>query len=80
MRERLGVSSGLKTWLLAARPKTLWAGIAPVIMGAVCVNCHNVHPESQKRDWKVGDVRGIQEIAISQAILVGFTFIAVQRR
>src|SRR5215472_14004719 len=23
------------------------------------------HPESQKRDWKVGDVRGIQEIAIS---------------
>ena len=42
--------------------------IAPVIMGAVCVNCHNVHPESQKRDWKVGDVRGIQEIAISQAI------------
>src|SRR6516164_799285 len=42
--------------------------IAPVVMGAVCVKCHNAHPESQKRDWKVGDVRGIQEIAISQAI------------
>ena len=42
--------------------------IAPVIMGAACVNCHNAHPESPKRDWKVGDVRGIQEIAISQAI------------
>jgi adenylate cyclase len=42
--------------------------IAPVIMGAVCVNCHNAHPESQKHDWKVGDVRGIQEIAIGQAI------------
>jgi adenylate cyclase len=42
--------------------------IAPVVMGAVCVNCHNAHPESPKRDWKVGDVRGIQEIAISQAI------------
>src|SRR6516225_5206269 len=72
--------------------------IAPVVMGAVCVKCHNAHPESQKRDWKVGDVRGIQEIAISQAIpsnifsfkyllayfilvaVVGFTFIAVQRR
>jgi len=42
--------------------------IAPVVMGAVCVKCHNTHPESPKRDWKVGDVRGIQEIAISQAI------------
>ncbi len=42
--------------------------IAPVIMGAACVNCHNTHPESPKRDWKVGDVRGIQEISVSQAI------------
>ena len=36
-------------------------------MGAACVACHNSHPESPKRDWQVGDVRGIQEIAISQA-------------
>ncbi len=42
--------------------------VAPVIMGPACVNCHNSHPESPKRDWKVGDVRGIQEITISQAI------------
>jgi hypothetical protein len=42
--------------------------IAPVLMGAACVNCHNSHPESPKRDWKVGDVRGIQEIAVSQTI------------
>jgi adenylate cyclase len=42
--------------------------IAPVVMGPACVNCHNSHPESPKRDWKVGDVRGIQEITISQAI------------
>ncbi len=42
--------------------------IAPVIMGPACVSCHNSHPESPKRDWKVGDVRGIQEITISQAI------------
>jgi len=41
--------------------------IAPVVMGAACVACHNSHPQSPKRDWKVGDVRGIQEIAISQA-------------
>jgi len=42
--------------------------IAPVIMGPACVSCHNVHPESPKRDWKVGDVRGIQEVAITQPI------------
>ena len=42
--------------------------IAPVIMGPVCVSCHNTHPESPKRDWKVGDVRGIQEVIISQSI------------
>ena len=42
--------------------------IAPVIMGAGCVSCHNTHPESPKRDWKVGDVRGIQEVSITQSI------------
>jgi len=42
--------------------------IVPVIMAAPCVNCHNAHPESPKHDWKVGDVRGIQEVAISQPI------------
>jgi Protein of unknown function (DUF3365). len=26
--------------------------VAPVIMGAACVACHNSHPESPKRDWK----------------------------
>jgi len=40
--------------------------IAPVVMGAACVNCHNSHVESTKKDWKVGDVRGIQEVSITQ--------------
>ncbi|MEO8485803.1 MAG: adenylate/guanylate cyclase domain-containing protein [Betaproteobacteria bacterium] len=40
--------------------------IAPVMMGAACVACHNSHAESMKRDWKVGDVRGIQEVSIVQ--------------
>ena len=35
-------------------------------MGAACVNCHNSHPESPKHDWKVGDVRGMQEVSITQ--------------
>ncbi|MER9545634.1 adenylate/guanylate cyclase domain-containing protein [Mesorhizobium sp. M0437] len=41
---------------------------APVIMGQVCVTCHNSHPDSPKTDWKVGDVRGIQEISVNQPI------------
>jgi adenylate cyclase len=52
--------------------------VAPVMMGAACVSCHNTHPESPKRDWKVGDVRGIQEIAITQPIaanLFSFKFL-----
>ncbi|HKY86556.1 MAG TPA: adenylate/guanylate cyclase domain-containing protein, partial [Pseudorhodoplanes sp.] len=39
-----------------------------VTMGQACVNCHNTHPESPRKDWKVGDVRGIQEISIHQPI------------
>jgi adenylate cyclase len=42
--------------------------VAPVIMGPACVACHNASPESPKHDWKVGDVRGIQEVSIAQPI------------
>ena len=37
-------------------------------MGQACVNCHNNYPESAKQDWKVGDVRGIQEVVIAAPI------------
>lgn len=48
---------------------------APVTMGPVCVGCHNTHPDSPKTDWKVGDVRGIQEILVQQPILANiFSF------
>jgi adenylate cyclase len=42
--------------------------VAPIMLGAACVSCHNTHPDSPKRDWKVGDVRGIQEVTISRPI------------
>src|SRR5262249_19701862 len=29
-----------------------------------CVNCHNTHPESPKRGWKLGDVRGALEVIL----------------
>lgn len=32
------------------------------IMKPSCVACHNTHPDSPKRDWRVGDVRGFLEV------------------
>jgi class 3 adenylate cyclase len=40
----------------------------PVVMGTACIACHNAHPQSPKRDWKVGDIRGIQSITIEKPI------------
>jgi signal transduction histidine kinase len=42
------------------RPALRYATAVPMKGG--CVACHNSHPESPKTDWKVGDVRGVQEI------------------
>ncbi|NBW63607.1 MAG: DUF3365 domain-containing protein, partial [Synechococcaceae bacterium WB4_1_0192] len=44
----------------------------PVLMRAACVRCHNAHPDSPKRDWKVGDVRGIQEVTVRGIQAEGF--------
>jgi adenylate cyclase len=61
--------------------------VTPIIMAPACVNCHNTHPDSPKRDWKVGDVRGIEEFTINQPIaahifafkylLIYFAFVAI---
>jgi len=29
-----------------------------------CVSCHNTHPDSPKKDWKLNDVRGVLEVAV----------------
>ncbi len=34
------------------------------IMQKACVECHNTHPKSPRRDWKEGDVRGVLEIIL----------------
>ena len=52
--------------------------VAPVMMAASCVACHNSHPDSPKHDWKVGDVRGIQELTVEQPLatnLFSFRFL-----
>jgi methyl-accepting chemotaxis protein len=44
--------------------------MTPVMMLPGCVACHNSHPESSKHDWKVGDVRGFQEIIVERPIIL----------
>jgi methyl-accepting chemotaxis protein len=34
------------------------------MMTVGCVACHNSHPESPRRDWKEGDMRGVLEVAV----------------
>ncbi len=36
----------------------------PIFMEQSCVDCHNKHPESPKKDWQVGDIRGAIDITI----------------
>lgn len=33
------------------------------LMRPACIECHNNHPQSPKKDWKVGNLRGIIEIS-----------------
>ena len=47
--------------------------ITPITMKASCVKCHNAHPGSTKKDWKVGDIRGIQEVVVKSNPLTSIT-------
>ena len=53
----------------------------PVKMQSVCISCHNSHPDSTYRFWKVGDVRGIQDVtvrhSVSQGRIDNFIFLGI---
>jgi hypothetical protein len=49
--------------------KVIYRVATSIRMNAVCVACHISHPLSPKRDWQVGDVRGIQEFTVTTPIL-----------
>jgi adenylate cyclase len=38
-----------------------------ILMQQSCVDCHSSHPDSTKRDWKVGDVRGVRSVTFPPA-------------
>jgi signal transduction histidine kinase len=44
--------------------KTVIRYATAVLMGASCVACHNSDPESPKKDWVVGESRGVQEVTL----------------
>lgn len=50
---------------MSYKGKSVLRYATPDIAGAAaCVNCHNAHPESAKRDYKLGDVMGTLIVTI----------------
>lgn len=43
----------------------------PVKMQKACVECHNAHPDSPFRFWRVGDTRGVQEVTLHRSFTKG---------
>ena len=37
---------------------------SPVMMEKSCLHCHNTRADSPRRDWQIGDVRGIQTVTV----------------
>ena len=65
---RAEVEKTPKVKILTSGLNTQVRVITPVLMGPGCIGCHNNNLEGLKRDWKVGDVRGIQEISVKQPL------------
>ncbi|MFC3117509.1 DUF3365 domain-containing protein [Jhaorihella thermophila] len=42
----------------------------PVVMSDACVSCHDTLPDSPERNWKVGDVRGLQLVCVTQTVAI----------
>jgi hypothetical protein len=38
--------------------------VADKMAVAACVSCHNAHPQSPKKDWRLNDVRGALEVIV----------------
>jgi len=52
----------------------------PIVMTASCVACHNADPNSPKRDWKIGEVGGLQELILTQPLamnLLSFKYLVL---
>lgn len=52
------------TLLTSIDGKDVLRHAVPINMTESCVACHNSHEESPKTDWQVGDIRGVQSVAL----------------
>ena len=61
---RMRVSSDDTFWQIEEFEKrpTFRLALADRMRNQNCVDCHNSHPDSPKRDWKLGDIRGVLEV------------------
>ena len=50
-----------RTETMEGKP-TVRVAVADRMVAQSCVDCHNSHPDSPKRDWRLGDVRGVMEL------------------
>jgi len=55
------------------RGRTAVRYATPIVMSQACVDCHNAHPDSPKRDWRAGDVRGVQQVVVPLPDTLGLT-------
>ncbi|WP_179954048.1 ATP-binding protein [Denitrobaculum tricleocarpae] len=55
---------GSYTQLTTIDQKDVLRHAVPVTMTESCVACHNSHEDSPKTDWQVGDIRGVQSVAL----------------
>lgn len=67
---------------LESIPKRVRVAIADRMAAQSCVNCHNSHPQSPFKEWKLGDVRGVLEVeqnietvAKANSSIAGFSWI-----
>ncbi|MGR3316879.1 MAG: PAS domain S-box protein [Candidatus Anammoxibacter sp.] len=44
--------------------ETVRVAIADKMVDDSCVTCHNNHPQTPKKGWKLGDVRGVLEVVV----------------
>jgi diguanylate cyclase (GGDEF)-like protein/PAS domain S-box-containing protein len=44
--------------------------VSDTMLQQVCIDCHNSHPLSPKRDWQLGDLRGVLEISTDISSLI----------
>lgn len=59
--------------------QVLRVALADTMVADACVNCHNTHPQTPRKGWNLGDVRGVLEVTqvidsqVDAAYGVGFT-------